>query len=90
MIFILWLVAFTTSEMLLSHMRVLILILPVIFIALGLYYLTCKNSVSGRGDIVAYEKKITLLTNKLHFVYSLITLISLCVMVNMLSGIFLH
>ena len=90
MILILWLVAFAASEMLLSHMRILMLILPVIFSVLGVYYLICKNSVIGRGDMVAYEKKINILTNKLHFVYCLIALISLCVMINMLSGIFLR
>lgn len=89
MIFILWLVTFTVSEMLLSHMLVLMWIVPVMFVILGVYYLVGKNSVAGRGDMVAYEKKIKLLTNKLYFLYSLITLTSLCIMVNMLSRLFL-
>lgn len=90
MIFILWLVAFTTSEIVLAPVRVLMLILPVIFLLPAIYYLIDKNRISGRGDIDRGEKKIKLLTNKLYFVYSLIMLIALCVMINMLWGLFLR
>lgn len=57
MIFLFWLIAFTASEMLLSGMQMLMLILPIIFIVLGVYYLVCKNRVSGSGNMVAYEEK---------------------------------
>lgn len=90
MIFILWLVAFTTSEIVLAPVRVLMLILPAIFLLPAIYYLIGKNRISGRGDIDRGEKKIKLLTNKLYFVYSLIMLIALCVMINMLWGLFLR
>lgn len=88
MIFILWLVAFSTSEIVLAPMRVLMLILPVIFLLPAIYYLIGKNRIAGRGDIDRDEKKIKLLINKLYFVYSLIMLIALCVMINMLWGLF--
>ena len=90
MIFILWLVAFTTSEIVLAPVRVLMLILPVIFLLPAIYYLIGKNRIAGRGDVDRGEKKIKLLTNKLYFVYSLIMLIALCVMINMLWGLFLR
>lgn len=90
MIFILWLVAFTTSEIVLAPLRILMLILPVIFLVPAVYYLISKNRIAGRGDIKDGEKKIKLLTNKLHFVYFLIVLIALCVMINMLWGLFLR
>lgn len=89
MIFLILLITFFITELLVYHLGHVAIVVPVVFIIMAIYYLYCKNHLLSRGELATYEKKIEKLKLIQRLLLSVIFLMSLAVMINFITRVFL-
>ena len=89
MFFLIALISFTMTEILLYHLGWLTLVVPLIYILLMLYYMYYKNSLVARTDIATYEKKIKILELNQCVLLLIIITLSLAISVNFITRMLL-
>lgn len=89
MIFLVLLVTFIITELMVYHLGQVAIVVPVVFIIMAIYYLYCKNYWLSRGELATYEIKIEKLRLVQRLLLSVIFLISLAVMINFITRVFL-
>lgn len=88
MFFLLLLVAFSVTELLLYHLGFVAILIPFLFIAIGLIYLYYKNSFIVQNDMAAYEKRIKILELMQRMQIIILLIMSIAVVINFLTKVF--
>lgn len=89
MFFLVALIAFLMTEVLIFHLGWITLAVPVMYILIMLYYLYYKNHLAARTDIAMYEKTIKKLEVTQWLLIFIIVILSFAITMNFISRIVL-